>query len=183
MKKKPKQIAAIICIILLVLLYIATLVVSLLDFPGSDRLFAACLQPLGFPSFCGSISGFMANIPASLLWQILPTLYQKRMPATDRPLRACPYSDKHCPASRTSLLPNAVSLCKTAFVIKRICIKILDQTGSIPERISSSSFFVCSSEWNTIPFIPSLTAASAFFSVSSINTHSSGFRLYLLQRS
>lgn len=50
MKKKPKQIAAIICIILLVLLYVATLVVSLLDFPGSDRLFAACLMAtVGLP--------------------------------------------------------------------------------------------------------------------------------------
>ncbi|MDE7331545.1 MAG: hypothetical protein K2O16_04795 [Lachnospiraceae bacterium] len=50
MKKKPKQIAAIICIILLILLYIATLVVSLLDFPGSDRLFAACLMAtVGLP--------------------------------------------------------------------------------------------------------------------------------------
>ena len=49
MKKKPKQIAAIICIILLVLLYIATLVVSLLDFPGSDRLFAACLLATCIP--------------------------------------------------------------------------------------------------------------------------------------
>ncbi len=50
MKKKPKQIAAIICIFLLVLLYVATLVVSLLDFPGSDRLFAACLlATIGLP--------------------------------------------------------------------------------------------------------------------------------------
>ena len=50
MKKKPKQIAAIICIILLVLLYVANLVVSLLDFPGSDRLFAACLvATVGLP--------------------------------------------------------------------------------------------------------------------------------------
>lgn len=50
MKKKPKQIAAIICIILLVLLYVATLVISLLDFPGSDRLFAACLvATIGLP--------------------------------------------------------------------------------------------------------------------------------------
>ena len=46
MKKKPKQIAAIICIILLVLLYVATLVVSLLDFPGSDRLFATVGLPI-----------------------------------------------------------------------------------------------------------------------------------------
>jgi len=50
MKQKSKQIAAILCIILLVLLYIATLVVSLLDFPGSDRLFAACLAAtVGLP--------------------------------------------------------------------------------------------------------------------------------------
>lgn len=50
MKKTPKQIAAIICIILLVLLYAATLVVSLLDFPGSDKLFAACLlATVGLP--------------------------------------------------------------------------------------------------------------------------------------
>lgn len=49
-KRKPKQIAAIICIVLLVLLYVATLVVSLLDFPGSDKLFAACLMAtIGLP--------------------------------------------------------------------------------------------------------------------------------------
>lgn len=50
MKRRPKQIAAIICIALLVLLYIATLVVSLLDFPGSDKLFAACITAtIGLP--------------------------------------------------------------------------------------------------------------------------------------
>ncbi|MBQ8597861.1 MAG: hypothetical protein IJ409_08735 [Lachnospiraceae bacterium] len=50
MKSKNKQIAAIICIVLLVLLYVATLVVSLLDFPNSDRLFAACLgATIGLP--------------------------------------------------------------------------------------------------------------------------------------
>ncbi|MCI9664066.1 MAG: hypothetical protein HFI46_09350 [Lachnospiraceae bacterium] len=50
MKKTPKQIAAILCIVLLVLLYVATLVVALLDFPGSDRLFAACLMAtVGLP--------------------------------------------------------------------------------------------------------------------------------------
>ncbi len=50
MKNKPKQIAAIICIVLLVLLYVATLIVSVLDFPGSDRLFAACLMAtIGLP--------------------------------------------------------------------------------------------------------------------------------------
>ncbi len=52
MKQKPKfkQIAAIICIVLLVLLYVVTLVVSLLDFPGSDRMFAGCLvATIGLP--------------------------------------------------------------------------------------------------------------------------------------
>lgn len=50
MKHKPKQIAAIICIILLVLLYVGTLIVSLLNFPGSDKLFAACITAtIGLP--------------------------------------------------------------------------------------------------------------------------------------
>ena len=50
MRQKPKQIAAILCIVLLVLLYVATLVVSLLDFPGSENLFAACLvATVGLP--------------------------------------------------------------------------------------------------------------------------------------
>ncbi len=50
MKKTPKQIAALLCVVLLVLLYVATLVVSLLDFPGSEKLFAACLlATIGLP--------------------------------------------------------------------------------------------------------------------------------------
>ena len=50
MKQKGKRIAALICVILLVLLYVATLVVSLLDFEGSDQLFAACLMAtVGLP--------------------------------------------------------------------------------------------------------------------------------------
>ena len=49
-KASPKQIAAIICIVLLVGMYVATLIVALLDFPGSDRLFAACLvATIGLP--------------------------------------------------------------------------------------------------------------------------------------
>ncbi len=43
MKKKNKQITAIIGIILLFLLYLATFIFAISDFPGSDRLFAACL--------------------------------------------------------------------------------------------------------------------------------------------
>ena len=50
MKRTKKQIAAVICIILLVLLYVATLIVALLDFPGSDRMFASCLgATVGLP--------------------------------------------------------------------------------------------------------------------------------------
>jgi len=50
MKNKPKQIAAMVCIVLLVLLYVATLVISILDFPGSDRLFGACIvATIGLP--------------------------------------------------------------------------------------------------------------------------------------
>ena len=50
MKKKSKQIAAWICIILLVLLYVGTFVISLLDFPGSGALFQACLiATVGLP--------------------------------------------------------------------------------------------------------------------------------------
>ena len=51
-KKKitPKQIAAIVCIVLLVGMYVATLIVALLDFPGADRLFQACLvATIGLP--------------------------------------------------------------------------------------------------------------------------------------
>lgn len=50
MKKKPKQIAAIIGIVLLVSLYVATLIVAILDFPGKSHLFAACLYAtIGLP--------------------------------------------------------------------------------------------------------------------------------------
>lgn len=50
MRKKTKQFAALICVALLVLLYIATLVIALLDFPGSDRMFGACLMAtIGLP--------------------------------------------------------------------------------------------------------------------------------------
>lgn len=50
MKKKSKQIAAWVCIVLLVLLYVATFVIALLDFPGSGTLFQACLvATIGLP--------------------------------------------------------------------------------------------------------------------------------------
>ena len=49
-KKTPKQIAALVCEGLLVLLYVVTLVVACLTFPGADRLFQACLvATVGLP--------------------------------------------------------------------------------------------------------------------------------------
>ena len=50
MGKKSKQIAAWICIILLVLLYLATFITAALDFPGSGALFQSCLvATIGLP--------------------------------------------------------------------------------------------------------------------------------------
>ena len=49
-KRAPKQIAALICVILLAAMYLFTLIVAFLDFPGADRLFAACLlMTIGLP--------------------------------------------------------------------------------------------------------------------------------------
>ena len=49
-KISPKQVAAMICVVLLVGMYVATLIVALLDFPGWDRLFQACLvATIGMP--------------------------------------------------------------------------------------------------------------------------------------
>ncbi len=49
-KISPKQVAAMICIVLLVGMYVATLIVALLNFPGWDRLFQACLvATIGLP--------------------------------------------------------------------------------------------------------------------------------------
>lgn len=42
-KKTSKQVAALVCAILLVCLYIFTLIAACLHFPGSDKLFSACL--------------------------------------------------------------------------------------------------------------------------------------------
>lgn len=49
-KRTPKQIAALVCVVILVCMYIITLVVACLDFPNSGRLFAACLlATMGLP--------------------------------------------------------------------------------------------------------------------------------------
>lgn len=42
-KRTPKQVAALLCVIVLVLMYIITLIVACLDFPGAGKMFAACL--------------------------------------------------------------------------------------------------------------------------------------------
>lgn len=42
-KRTPKQIAALICVILLVAMYLVTLIVACIDFQDAGRLFAACL--------------------------------------------------------------------------------------------------------------------------------------------
>lgn len=42
-KKTPKQIAALICVALLVSMYLITFLAACLDTPGSGKLFAACL--------------------------------------------------------------------------------------------------------------------------------------------
>ena len=49
-KKTPKQIAALICVVLLVSMYIITFIAAFLDTPGSGKLFAACLaSTIGLP--------------------------------------------------------------------------------------------------------------------------------------
>ncbi len=49
-KRTPKQIAALVCVILLLCMYIITFIVACLDFPDSERLFAACLlTTIGLP--------------------------------------------------------------------------------------------------------------------------------------
>lgn len=42
-KKTPKQIAALVCVILLVAMYVVTLIAAFLDVTDTGRLFAACL--------------------------------------------------------------------------------------------------------------------------------------------
>lgn len=85
MKRKPKQIAAIICILLLVLLYVATLIVSLLDFPGSDRLFAACLTAtIGLPILLWIYIWLYGRLTQkSTMAEIFPDQQEKTTPDTD----------------------------------------------------------------------------------------------------
>ena len=52
-KRTPKQIAALLCVIFLISLYLITFIVACLDFSGSDKLFSACLYAtIGLPILC-----------------------------------------------------------------------------------------------------------------------------------
>lgn len=42
-KKSPKQIAALVCVVILVALYLITLIFAVADFPGWQRMFGGCL--------------------------------------------------------------------------------------------------------------------------------------------
>lgn len=42
-KKSPKQIAALLCVVILVALYLITLICAVADFPGWQRMFGGCL--------------------------------------------------------------------------------------------------------------------------------------------
>ncbi len=80
MKKNYKRIAAIVCIVLLLLLYVATLVVSILDFPGHDKLFAACLgATVGLPILLWLYIGLFGKLTAR---QTMADLFPEA-PATD----------------------------------------------------------------------------------------------------
>ena len=46
-KKSPKQIAALLCALLLVSLYIITFIVACLDIADSGKLFSICLSEIG----------------------------------------------------------------------------------------------------------------------------------------
>ena len=49
-KRTPKQIAALLCVILLICLYLFTFVIACLDFPGAHKLFPICLMAtIGLP--------------------------------------------------------------------------------------------------------------------------------------
>ncbi len=49
-KRTPKQIAALLCVILLASVYLLTLLAACLDFPGADKMFVTCLYAtIGLP--------------------------------------------------------------------------------------------------------------------------------------
>lgn len=49
-KRKPKQIAALVCVVLLVGMYVGSFIVACLDLGDSGRLFAGCLvATIGMP--------------------------------------------------------------------------------------------------------------------------------------
>ncbi len=58
-KKKPKQIAALLCVVLLISLYVVTFLVACFGSVDSGQLFAAWALPLPCRSFSGSYYGSM----------------------------------------------------------------------------------------------------------------------------
>lgn len=73
-KKTPRQIAALICVVLLVSMYIITFAAACLDAANSGKLFAACLSAtIGLPIllwiflwFCGLLKERQSDASASL---------------------------------------------------------------------------------------------------------------------
>ena len=52
-KMTPKQIAALVCVVLLVAMYVITLIVACLDVTGAGQLFAGCLaSTVALPILC-----------------------------------------------------------------------------------------------------------------------------------
>ena len=62
-KKSPKQIAALLCALLLVSLYIITFIVACLDIADSGKLFSICLSAtIGVPIFLWIILFFLGRM-------------------------------------------------------------------------------------------------------------------------
>jgi hypothetical protein len=61
-KKTPKQIAALICVILLVALYVITLIAACLDSTATGQLFAGCLAAtIALPIICWIFIHFLSR--------------------------------------------------------------------------------------------------------------------------
>lgn len=62
-KKSPKQIAALLCALLLVSLYVITFIVACLDIADSGKLFSVCLAAtIGVPIFLWIILFFLGRM-------------------------------------------------------------------------------------------------------------------------
>ena len=62
-KKSPKQIAALLCALLLMSLYVITFIVACLDIADSGKLFSICLSAtIGVPIFLWIIFFFLGRM-------------------------------------------------------------------------------------------------------------------------